>query len=98
MSEKEKSLSVWKFPIKIEDEFHCDLPLGSKILHVDTQGGEAFIWCLVDPAATVRPVKFLLRGTGHPFKEGVALECRHVGTFQNGALVFHLFVHEGESQ
>lgn len=83
--------TIWKFPIPCEDIFKLDLPLGAKVLTVQTQIGTPCIWVLVDPEMEETPYWFRLAGTGHPL-DPVESET-YVGTFQlrDGALVFHLF-------
>ncbi len=99
MNEKEVMLSVWKFPLEIEDEFSIDMPVGARVLHVGLQGDTPTVWCLVNPKARLMPVPFILMGTGHPILESVAKTYTHVGTFQmaGGLLVFHLFTPDSES-
>lgn len=61
--------TIWKFPIKIKDEQTIEMPGGSKILCVQTQGREQVVhpgetmsppvclWAVVDPKAASYPVK-----------------------------------------
>ncbi len=83
--------TVWKFAIPIGDEFSLTMPGGAKILTVQTQFDQPFIWALLDPSAPIEMRHFRLAGTGHPVSAGDRL--KHVGTFQlrGGELVFHLF-------
>lgn len=84
-------LTVWKFPVRVADEFSIDMPTGAKLLTVQTQGGEPCLWALVEDADPKVARKLAIRGTGHNADslDGAA----YVGTFQvmGGALVFHLF-------
>lgn len=83
---------IYKYPIEIQDEQVVLLPTGAKILTVQTQGGKAFLWAMVNPtmpndmAVTIR-----IFGTGHTIQDADRLE--YIGTIQmcGGALVFHVF-------
>lgn len=83
---------IYKYPIEIQDEQVVLLPTGAKILTVQTQGGKACLWAMVNPtipndmAVTIR-----IFGTGHTIQDADRLE--YIGTIQmcGGALVFHVF-------
>lgn len=81
---------VYKYPIALQDEFAVHLPVGARVLCVQVQRGQPFIWAHHTAESTkVVPRRFRLAGTGHP----IVGDWRYVGTFQleGGALVFHLF-------
>lgn len=87
--------TIWKFAVPVAPEFTLDLPTGSSVLSVQTQGahGLPHLWVEVDTDPT-RPRKarhFRLFGTGHPIENPLGL--RYIGTFQmeDGNLVFHLY-------
>lgn len=96
--------TIWKFPLEIVDEQTIEMPAGSKILCVDTQGRDqiaegggmagaaAFMWAVVDPKAKKNPLKVFIHGTGNPFEDLHRKE--YIGTFQQhgGALVWHVFI------
>lgn len=65
------------------------MPKGAKILTVQMQLENPFMWCLVDPDAELHTRRFELIGTGHLFDNGLR---EYIGTFQlTSNLVFHLF-------
>jgi len=82
---------VFKYAVPANDEFTLSMPTGARLLSVQSQLGEPFLWALVDDAAETATRKFALRGTGHD-AEGLEGSV-FVGTFQlaNGRLIFHLF-------
>lgn len=96
------NLTVWKFPVAIEDAFALDMPEGARVLSVQVQGDKPWIWALVDPKAPKVRRTFVLMGTGHKrpaamFRAGsLEASLEFVGTFQlsGGALVFHLWVEQ----
>jgi hypothetical protein len=85
-------MTIWKFPILIEDSFKLSIPRGSTFLDVQVQHGEPQSWWLVDPHEPKETVELRVHGTGHPVS--IAQPLKHLGTFQmhGGSLVFHLFV------
>ena len=86
------ALTVYKYPVPLEDEFTLDLPMAAKILTFQTQSNVPCVWALVDPDARPAERQFRLAGTGHPINEAER-DLVYVGTVQlhGGALVFHLF-------
>lgn len=89
-------LTVFKYPLPIDDIVTIGLPEGAQVLTVQVQKGEPYIWVLEDTVQPLRPRHFRVARTGHPLQPGFAL--RYIGTFQmdGGAWVFHLFEIEGE--
>lgn len=95
-------LTIWKFPIRVDDEITCQMPAGARLLTVQVQGaghgnavGTPCIWALVNSEAKKEKRTFRVYGTGHPIEES-EIPCErllYVGTFQSisGSLVFHLF-------
>jgi hypothetical protein len=84
--------TIYKYPLEMEDEQTLSLPMGAKILSVQTQRETPCIWALVDIGSNLpfQDRVFILRGTGHPINESSLL---YIGTFQleNGEFIFHLF-------
>ncbi|MBA7614272.1 hypothetical protein ES703_21535 [subsurface metagenome] len=93
-------LTIYKYPIPIEDHFTLELPKDARILTVQIQRGTPQLWAVVDPEAEKEIRHFRLSGTGHPLGGSDFLKMsNYIGTFQieNGALVFHLFeIKKGE--
>lgn len=84
--------SIWKFELAKTDLQVFEMPVGAKILAVQSQGGNSpCIWALVDTDAVKEQRSFTTYGTGHPFNENYKQE--YLGTYQlmNGSLVFHVF-------
>jgi hypothetical protein len=84
-----KQMTIWKFPVPIEDQFTIDMPEGAGVLHFGCQGAQPTLWAAVDPEAAVKPVAFRLFGTGHPIAAPAHL--RYIGTCFHGPFVWHLF-------
>ena len=82
---------IWKYTVPIEAAFDLQLPVGARLLTVQTQADVPQLWALVDDEAARESVEFLLYGTDHP--AGGAVDADYIGTFQlyAGTLVFHLF-------
>lgn len=82
--------TIWKYPVQA-GPFTLDLPIGSRILTVQTQVDSPELWVEVpDTEARTEPRHFMAYGTGHPMDEPVR---EYIGTFQleGGWLVFHLY-------
>ncbi len=84
---------IFKYPVEINDTITIDLPLGARILSVQTQNNSPMMWALVDPTEPTVPRNFEVFGTGHPINYDTGTDRRFVGTFQinGGSHVFHLF-------
>ena len=87
-------LTVWKYPVPVEDEFELAIPVPARPLTVQIQDGMPYLWALVDPDPNrlLARRRFRLAGTGHPIEEQND-ELQYIGTFQmhGDALVFHVF-------
>lgn len=82
--------AIHKFKVE-PGPFTLDLPRHSRVLTVQTQRGEPYIWVLCSPNQPKKTKHFWCLGTGH---DAAGVEGWHyVGTFQFEAdgLVFHLF-------
>lgn len=81
--------SVWKYPLRLErgDEQDFDMPAGARVVHVAPQAGVATLWADVETSAAVLRRRFLIVGTGYPAPD----DGEHVGSWQQGSFVFHLF-------
>ena len=82
--------AIWKFPLEIMDEQSIEMPGGAELLTVAVQGGECFLWAVVQPKNNRVSRRLNIYGTGHPLPDEPG---RHIGTFMlhGGALVFHAF-------
>jgi len=92
-------LSIFKYPVLIQDHFTLELPKDAKILTVQTQRGTPQLWAMVDSETEKEKRYFRLTGTGHPLGDDYLRIINYIGTFQmvNGTLVFHLFeIKEGD--
>lgn len=83
---------IYKFLLPMEDEPVIQMPAGAKVLSVQVQRGEPFVWALVD--ANQRKMArhyFFVLGTGNPIDFEVT--GTFLGTIQlhGGDLVFHVW-------
>jgi hypothetical protein len=97
--------TIWKFSFKIEEDVQLEMPIGARVLSVQTQNGQPCLWAIVDDQAKKEKRKFFVHGTGHKLPDVLSDHFHHLGTFQieviqvseksthmeRGALVFHLF-------
>ncbi len=83
------AVTIWKFQFDIGDAVEIEMPGDdAHILHVECQMGFPCVWAMVDPEKALVTRRFRLFGTGHPITDVVG---KHVGTFQQGPLVWHMF-------
>ena len=80
--------------MEIKDSQVIELPYGARILCVQEQNNEPFIWCVINISAyTTQERVFELYGTGHLMKPETFSKRYYIGTFQlyKEQLVYHLF-------
>ena len=85
--------TIWKFPLESTGNQAILMPIGAKILHIDTQAALPCIWALVNPKKQKEPRHIEIYGTGHEIECQKEKELCHLGTYQmmGGSLVFHVF-------
>jgi len=83
-------ISIWKYPLEIDDEQWIDIPRGAKFLSVGVQRGKVCLWVQVDSDAPKESQLIVMHGTGHPMKSD---SMQFIGTVMlyDGDLVFHVF-------
>lgn len=84
-------ISIYKYPVPVQDKFGLELPHGAAILCIQTQNGLPYIWTKIDTTKEYLEIrKFNLYGTGHDIRSQFE---EYIGTFQmyEGEFVFHLF-------
>ena len=85
--------TIYKYDITHEpgsDRKKVSMPVGAKIIHVDTQDAGVQAWAMVNPEAPFEAVTFVVVGTGHKLPDE---RIEHVGTtlHYGGSLVLHWF-------
>ena len=82
--------TVYKYPVPVADAVRLNMPVGAKILTVQSQNDTPTLWALVDPDAPLESRVFRVIGTGHPVEDG---DLTYIGTAQQfgGSLVWHIF-------
>lgn len=88
--------TIFKYIVPIQDnpvvEMHGRDMSDPDILAVQMQGNNLCVWAMVDDTHPMFTMPFRIVGTGHPLPNHVRGEWQHVGTVQQGPLVWHLFV------
>lgn len=82
---------IWKFPLSHDFDITIKMPKGAKILCVQEQFREGFIWAMVDPDAETEARIFKSVLTGAEFEtNGKEI---YIGTYQvdHGNYVIHVF-------
>lgn len=80
--------TIFKYPIEVVDSQEIKMPIGAEVLTVQVQGDIPCLWALVESSVPSESRTILIFGTGHPVS---GLNNKYIGTFQLGALVFHVF-------
>ena len=82
-------ITVWKY--KLELGGVVDMPVGARVLAVQTQEGAAYLWALVDTERPAEKRAFVTIGTGQD--AAAAADGSYVGTYQvpERGSVFHVF-------
>jgi hypothetical protein len=81
--------AIWKFPIATTDAQLIPMPVGARLLTVQTQDESPCIWAEVSPAAEPVDRIIYVHGTGHTFDH----DASYLGTYQvmGGMLIFHVY-------
>lgn len=86
--------TIWKYPLRIVDEQHIEIPIGAKVLTVQMQGNAPYLWALVNPDAR-RESRFIrIFSTGDTMPEHKLISLlKYVATFQEepNKIVWHVF-------
>lgn len=84
---------IYKYELHVTDTQTIEIPKSAEMLCVQMQRGNPCLWVLVDPEYIKEKVNIRIFGTGNPIHESNSLE--YIDTFQEGALVFHVFKERG---
>lgn len=83
--------TIYKYPFKISAVVEIDLPFGSRVLTIQPQGNEVFLWALVDSEEKqMLKSRFCVYGTGQPAFELISY-LRYFTTIQVNGFVWHIF-------
>lgn len=85
-------MTIYKYPLKIEDTQKVNLPINAEILTAQTQGDTLCLWAQVHEGNTSMEERTIeVFGTGHAMRDDYAR--RYIGTAKQfgGALVWHVF-------
>ena len=85
-------MTIWKFslPYGAVPARTIMIPRGAIMLDVQMQNGQPQVWALVEPHRPPVERRLLIYGTGHEVPDYLT-KTMHVGTFQDGGYVFHVF-------
>jgi hypothetical protein len=78
---------IYKYELK--DGRGVEMPIGAKVLTIQTQNGLPYIWALVDTDAECDFRYFTIVGTGHDFPN--ADDFNYISTIQDVPFVWHIF-------
>ena len=82
--------TIHKYPLEISGRQEIRMPEDAEILHVGLDPNSSpHVWALVDTHAELQPMKFFVVGTG---QEMLPWAMQHVGSFNQGPFVWHVFL------
>lgn len=86
----ELPMAVSRFDAQWNERTTVKMPVGAKILTIQSQRNQPMIWAEVDPNAEYEDRKFLIMNTGGEVPHG---GFGYIATFQvnDGGLVFHVY-------
>lgn len=88
---------IFKYPLNASSvEQIIQMPYDAQILDVQIQGGNLFLWAIVDPAKDNLTYKFHVFGTGWALPYRFSNRYKHLKTVQDGVFVWHVFEVIGE--
>lgn len=82
-------ITVYKYKVSTTKQ----LPQGARILHVDIQNEEIYMWAMVDNATDVMEFRdFVVVGTGWDLTslENTYTSYNHLGSIMDGQFVWHV--------
>lgn len=80
--------TIHKFRFKIDDSFTIESKKIEKFLLVEMQSRFPCLWVLVDLDSEPQAYHFRMFGTGQNI---ISENVEHIGSFQQGGFVWHLF-------
>lgn len=84
-------ITIYKYPLQVTSEQTIDLPIGAKLLTVQTQNSTPCLWAMIRTSDYTKKIKVFTFGAGHPIP--FEFQGDYLGTYQleDGRLVFHVF-------
>lgn len=85
-------MTIWKYPIEIDDRVDIEMPRNAQLIYVGDQAGQLTVWAMVDDRERPALRTLLIRGTGHPCPD----DAPYVGSAQvlrssGYGFVWHVF-------
>jgi hypothetical protein len=84
---------IYKYPLKLGSNVIAT-PKFTKILTVQSQNDELYVWCIVDPYQDEDEVTIDVVYTGHEVPTRNYEPLKYIATVQIGLLVYHAFTRE----
>lgn len=84
--------TVYKYELAVTEEQICVMPIGAKILSIQTQNEQICLWALVDTEQKEFEARgIVIKGTGYNLSEYEHLEYIGTGQMAEGNFVYHCF-------
>jgi hypothetical protein len=82
-------LTIFKYPIKLEECQTLEVPRGARFLDGQLQNNTMVLWALVNPDLEAEKRDIVIYGTGRPIYNH--LETEYIATIQKDEFVWHIF-------
>ena len=88
-----KNTVIYKYDLRNTDKQVVMLPIGAKILTIQSQYEEPKLWAFVNPDAEIEQRHIEIFGTGHELIYDAGAERNYISTYQLSGeyYVFHAF-------
>lgn len=83
-------MTIFKYPLKLQNEQALELPIFCIPLSVQMQGDQLCLWCQVESEDVKEMRAVFIYATGQPIMQKVNMQF--VDTVQMGPLVWHVFI------
>ena len=82
---------IWKFPLEITGEQNVTMPQNARIMSVQAQNRQLFLWVLCEVENVKVKRKIYIYGTGYEVKNSLAKKFIDTVQAHKGQLVWHVF-------
>ena len=88
---------IYKYQLAVQEVQELELPANSKILSVQFQGEQLYLWAMVnkESGAAIHKHTIEIYGTGQDIENGVGNKRTHLATVQSQGFDWHVFEYLG---
>ena len=88
---------IYKYQLAVQEVQELELPANSKILSVQFQGEQLYLWAMVnkESGAVIHKHTIEIYGTGQDITYDLGVRRNHIATVQSQGFVWHIFEYLG---